>query len=268
MFGGFKTPWNSSPTPTKTGPDGRPVRPDFMSILGPGGGLKAPYTATASTVSTDMSPWLGLQTERIGREHEMMRDRLAGDSAVGLGTGMSNLAASGGLDSGARERLMTASNAQRMRGLSDLSQQASASRMGAGIAAEQMGREAERFNSGLLTNTSQFNAGNAIGGVGAQNLFNSNIYNQDMGAWGAAKTADAMAAAARKEDPGLLGMGGVLGTGLGGQKGILGTGIGGAQGVGGTGYFGYGRENLHKTSGLNPYSAAYSTVTTGRTPWG
>lgn len=220
---------------------GMPYRPEFQSILGAGGGLGDPFKAgykkmTAHTVSDDMNPWLGLQQQKIGQEQASMRDRLSGDVNVGLGTGMSNLAASGGIDSGARERLMAASAAQRTRGLSDINQQASASRLGAGIAAEQMGREAERYNAGALdrgsafnasafNNNSQFNAGNAIGGAGMQNAFNADVYGQDMQAWGAGQTAEAQLAAANQENPGLFGMGGFLGSGAGGNKGLLGTGV-------------------------------------------
>lgn len=207
-----------------------PQRPEFQSILGPGGGLQSQYMASAQgytpstyeaqKMSTNMNPWLSLQKQRISGEQAQNQDRLQGDVQTGIGSGFSNLAASGGLDSGARERLMTSSNAQRMRGMTDLNAQSSASRLDAGMQAEMMRKQAQQFNAqaqnqagqfnagaqnqagafgaGAQNQASMFNTGNAIGGVGAQNAFNSNVYNQQMGAWGAGRTADAMARSANQ----------------------------------------------------------------------
>lgn len=221
---------------------GMPYRPQFQSILGQDGNLKAPFSASATTagnpalVNSDMSPWLGAQNKRISAQEAAMGDQVNANTSLSLGSGMSGLAASGGLDSGARERLMTSANAQRMQGLAGAGQQAMASRAQADIQAQQMTQDLNRynadvqnkynfFNADAANRMSAFNAGNAIGGLGAQNAFNADVYAQDMGAWGAARTADAQAALAGREDPGLLGMGGVLGTGIGGQRGVLGTGV-------------------------------------------
>lgn len=202
---------------------GMPYRPKFQSIFTPGGGLASPYSAEAGTanfrsLSTDTNPWMQLQNQRISGEQNDMRDRAMSDANVGLGTGMSQLASSGGIDSGARERLMTSSDANRMRSLSGIGQQGAASRLDAGIQAEQMKRQAEQFNADAFNRNSMFNtdaanrmstfnAGNAINGMAGQNAFNMEMYGQDMGAWGAAKTAEAQAAAANKKKP-LFGIGG------------------------------------------------------------
>jgi len=225
----------------ETRPDGRPVRPGFQSILGSSGNLLSPFQANANqasafTMKTDMNPWMNLQNKQIGLEQSGMRDQLNRDTNLGLGTGMSNLAASGGIDSGARERMVTNSAAQRTQGLSGIGQQSALARNNVGIQGEQMKQQADQFNTnalnqnsqfnaGVLNQNSQFNASNAIGGMGMQNAFNSNLFNQDMAGWGAQKTADAQARAANKEEPGFLGMGGALGTGIGGEGGMLGTGL-------------------------------------------
>jgi hypothetical protein len=82
-------------------------------------------------------------------------------------------------------------------------------------------------NVNTANSANQYNIQNALQDLGNQNAYNANAYNQQMSAWGAGQTANAMQNAANQPNPGLLGMGGFLGTGLGSQNGILGTGIGG-----------------------------------------
>lgn len=206
----------ASPTPrpaaivtpsAQTSPNGMPSRPEFQSILNSDGSLQSPFragftNAAAHTMSTDMSPWLGLQGDRISQEQANSRDQLNRDTSLSIGSGFSNLAATGGLDSGARERMVTSANMNRMQGLSGVGQQSAASRLDAAIQAEMMKKQAQQFNAGARNQNSIFNAGaqnqnsifntgNAISGRMGQNAFNSEMYGQDMQAWGAGKTADA-----------------------------------------------------------------------------
>jgi hypothetical protein len=199
-----------------------PQRPVFNPITDKSGNLKDPFkadlkSAEAHTVSTNMSPWTNLQNKRINDQANYQRDQLSRDTSMGIGSGVSNLAASGGLDSGARERMMQSAQAQRLQGNAGVGQAAANQRSDTAIQAEMMKRQGQQFNAQALNQNSQYNAGafnqnqafnaqNAIGGVAGQNAFNNDIYAQDMTAWGAKQTSDAAMAAANKQDPGLLGV--------------------------------------------------------------
>jgi hypothetical protein len=91
--------------------------------------------------------------------------------------------------------------------------------------------------------------------IAQKRLADMGVYSEGMKAWAAQQMANAVPAAAQAG--GLLGMGGLLGTGIGSPGGVLGTGWGGGSATkGGTLGFGYVGDTL-----AAPVSAPIAAVT-------
>jgi hypothetical protein len=91
----------------------------------------------------------------------------------------------------------------------------------AGMKVDAMGKLA-----GMDMDMNKYNAGAAMGDLQQGNLYNLESWGKLGDVYGSNVTAAAMAAAANKKDPGLLGGGGFMGTGLFTDKGMFGTGFG------------------------------------------
>lgn len=132
----------------------------------------------------------------------------------------------GGVDAGSRERLL------RSRGVADANAKASiygtgAASMGSAAIADQ------NYKQNLLGTITQAdiqaemaNKGNAIADARGGNMYGLEQWNKLGDIYGSDQMAKATEAAANREDPGMLGMGGFLGTGMGGNKGLGGSGFG------------------------------------------
>lgn len=167
-----------------------------------------------------------------GRSLDAMRQ----ENARGLASGMTNLATSGGLDSGARERMGSSANRARL----DASQNiyAGANAQKAGLAAQDtqmrlgalsnltgMDTQRQNLNTQILNNGQLANLQTAIGDIRGQNAYDLEGWGRVGDLYGSEQSAQAMMAAANKENPGIFGMGGFMGTGVGGSRGAFGTGI-------------------------------------------
>jgi len=156
-------------------------------------GLQAPGT---------VSPWMaaqrGASTIDYGTSLQKGREAANQQSAQAA----NSMAARGGLSGGARERLLQNRNQ---------------------IAAANNAAAGQQYQKGLLgiDSTGEQNRLQSLGAASqmeqgaaqAHNAYNSDVYGQDMKAWGANKLADQQAKAALTTG-GLLGGGGILGSGL------------------------------------------------------
>lgn len=161
---------------------------------------------------------------------------VAADANRGVAGAMSTLAQNGGLDSGASERAAMQGNLARLNAGQSVYAQANQSKAGAllndsqrKLGLLQMVGNADLAragqNVGIQNNAEMYNTGNAIADLRGGNLYAMEGWGKLGDIYGSAAAADAMMRQANAEDPGLLGSGGLLGTGIGGQKGLLGTGL-------------------------------------------
>lgn len=154
-------------------------------------------------MSTGDSPWLQLQMQKQGIEEDALRGRAAQESMGAGAAAQSALAMRGGMGSGSRERIARDMGRnlnmarqgvaqQGMLGRVGLRTQDDASKLSAltGLTGEEgiLGR----FNAQQRQQNEQFNMGTKLSDVQGRNAFNENRYGQQMGAWGAGRTADAM----------------------------------------------------------------------------
>lgn len=226
--------------------------PNYNGIMGPGGGLKDgfsfnPYEidygklksyGTLKNLATGTGPtdYYKSNVKLIDQAARGNLDQMREENARGLAGGFSSLATTGGLDSGARERLTRQAGSDRLRAGQNIWRDAGINKAQAAVADNQMrydalGRLTSLDTSRVNANTQIANNGqlvnlqNKIGDVRNQNLYNMEGWGQIGNIYGSEMAARAMEAAANKENPGLLGMGGFLGTGAGGNQGLLGTGV-------------------------------------------
>lgn len=193
---------------------GMPTIPDYNSIADSNGVLKAPYSVAPTSLNytqnaidqlsdyahtTGPSPWLNLQNQSIANDQKNYLDQMAKTSQGNLQSSWDALAAQGGLDSGAMERMAAKNNLNTLNANQGIFDQGFQARNAAALQ-----DEGQKFN--ILQNlpqmqfsvdnaklaNDQFNAKNAIGAAQGQNDFNMNKYGIQMGTWGAGKTADAI----------------------------------------------------------------------------
>lgn len=254
--------------------------PGYQSIRNPDGTLANNY-AVGQAVDPNMvkslyapaqSSLAGLSAmasapgmTAMGQQQDAMMSGAALGSARDAGqSALDRMAMQGGVSSGAGERLANQNMVNEAGAVSGAHNQAMLSDLGfkQNLTAQlpsMYGQLAGSESNGLLSAANmnsandRFNAANAIGDVG--NLNNAMLGGWQTGAsvYGNDQVAKAQQAAANKEDPGLLGQGGVLGTGLGGNKGFLGSGLFSNHGMfGGVGRGG-GSASLSASALGNPY---------------
>ncbi len=117
--------------------------------------------------ATDTGPssWLNMQNQKIDTETMGMRNRANMDATNTEAMGLSNLASSGGLDAGARERLAMSGGANRMKSLQTVSGQGNMAKMGAGLADEEQKLSILQNLPGMLTNQATFRSGIDAGNI-------------------------------------------------------------------------------------------------------
>ncbi len=142
------------------------------------------------------SPWAQLQNQKLALEQSGLMDQAAKQGTQAMSQAQSQLAMSGGLSGGARERMARQGARDLMVARQGISRQGATGRMGI-----QEG-DIDRKQS-LLGNfanaeqaSQQGNIQTAMGDIQNQALFDSNRYNQQMQAWGAKQAADAQRTAA------------------------------------------------------------------------
>jgi hypothetical protein len=233
--------------------------PGYKSIMnGSGGTLGAPYSVGQAFDPTKIPGFYDKTNSSINDLSSMahqggltqlgqMQDQQLSGSALRSAQSAGNqnldrLAVQGGVSSGAGERMASSNMVNQANQVNAAHTNVSMndaqfkqnilgqlpSMYGQVAQSEQQGAlQAAQLNS---TND-RFNAQNAIADNFNQNNWGMQGWQTGASVYGNQKLADAQAAAANKEDPGLLGSGGFLGTGIGGRKGLLGTGIFSSNGV-------------------------------------
>lgn len=217
--------------------------PGYSSITGPNGELDPRYKFTPGGAGYDGIKGLATATgpsdmykSQVGLIDATTRgqiDDLRQEGAIGTGSGLGMLASSGGLDSGARERMAASGNRAMMEGGSNIFKGAALAKGNAGVADAGMKYDAMGRLAGMDNQAQAMNLGNTIGDLRGRDEFAMGTWGKLGDIYGTGVAADAMSNAANAPDGGLLGGGGFLGTGIGGEKGLFGTGIGTKQQVNG-----------------------------------
>lgn len=109
-----------------------------------------------------------------GRSRDV--DSLQQQADTAYGQGLGNLALSGGLESGARERLASSNSLERMRGTQDLYGGAADARARAGVGDAEMKVNILQGVGQAENNANMWNANQAIGDRQGFNDFNANMY--------------------------------------------------------------------------------------------
>lgn len=186
-----------TPPPRQTTQGGQPVQntswqlpfnaPERRQTLDNWGNLSPQYQLDVTRERPE-SPWL---RQAIGRDeavHQMHRDQAMRDNMAGQTSAWNNLARTGGLDSGARERI--ARTGQR-----DL---ASSNALLANQAAQnQMGLRMQDFQNQVAAD--QYNIGNTLGQVDREFAADMGIFQERAKAYGADQTANAIAGAGQQK---------------------------------------------------------------------
>lgn len=155
--------------------------PQKMPTLTQSGTIR-PELALDVTKRRPDSPWFSQQLGNLDTQYAYDRGRAEADNFSGYNTAYDRLASTGGIDTGARERL--AMDAQRNRGnaLAELARDRSM-----GI----RGLRTQDFTNQV--NADKYNIGNALGQVGLQADFDWNVFNTMAKAYGANQVGNAYA---------------------------------------------------------------------------
>lgn len=177
--------------------------PQYQGITDAKGNVLNPYKydpsrSGAFSRMTDISMSQGptdvyrAQAGVIDQNTNVYGNRLDSDAARTYGTGLSNLAQSGGLDSGARERLQTSSQQNRLNAGSNLYAQSAQDKSqalanDAAMKMKMLGGVADVQNA-----AQQYNIGNAMGDLSNKNQANMYQWNKLGEIQGSGKIADLM----------------------------------------------------------------------------
>lgn len=148
------------------------------------------------------------------------------EGARGLAGGMSSLATSGGLESGSRERLASASNLAGINASQDIYRQAGMSKGQAALGDAQMRMDALKgltsldtqtagLNNQMVNQAKMTNLNTQLQDVRGGNLYDLEGWGRIGDIYGSAASSKAMQDAANAKNPGLFGGGGFLGLGIG-----------------------------------------------------
>lgn len=239
--------------------------PGYNSIRNPNGTLGSAYSVGQAIDPSKLSSLYGQQAGAIGNLSQMAHSSQMTDvgkmqdaqmsgaalrSAQDAGNAnMDRVAVQGGLSSGAGERMGTANMVNQANQVNAAHTNASMNDANfkqnlLGQLPSMYGQMAGQQQQGMLgaaqlnSTNDRFNAQNSIADNFNQNNWGMQGWQTGASAYGNDQLARAQAAAANKEDPGLLGSGGFLGTGIGGQKGLFGTGIASSNGFIDTSHWG------------------------------
>lgn len=199
------------PQATQTGYENQAgiAAPQYLSLLDQGGQLKAPFKFDPSqsdmfnqlkqtATSTDLSPWAQMQREALGQQTTDALDKSNTQSQGTTDQAMQQLMSTGGgmgggaqlalAGMGARNATMAGQNIRNQQTAQDI-----AIRQGDATNKAQMLGQAANTEVGALG----ANVHTGIQDLTNQNAFSAQRYSDQMGAWGAAQTAEAQRQAAR-----------------------------------------------------------------------
>lgn len=161
-------------------------------------------------LSEGPSPWAKMMLDKQQMEQAQAGDQAAQATAAQLNSAKSQLAQSGGLGTGSRERLAKQSMQQGLLSQQQVNRQGQLDRANIGLQDEQQKvgllnqvQTGENQQAGIgmqnrqySTGVDQANVGNTLMDLNAKRAFNANTYNEAMRAWAAEKSANAQARAA------------------------------------------------------------------------
>jgi len=205
---------------------GRPASPKWSGIAGKDGTLKSQYqigemaNPTLNTQGLEAirsralnegpSAWAGLMNDKIGQQTSQAMDDSALSAAGAKAEAMSDMAMSGGISSGSRERLAGNSMRDQLRSRQELRRGSDQQRLDVGLQDEEqrlgmLGQlpgmelqalEPEFKNREFDANRQEFNIKNSLEELKQKRGFDLSKYSEDMRAWAAANTANAQSQAA------------------------------------------------------------------------
>jgi hypothetical protein len=152
----------------------------------------------SEATSTGFSPWAQAKLQQQTLEEQGQKDTAARTAQQGLSQGMSGLARFGGLSGGARERMGAQSARDLLMSKQDVARQGMLGR--AGIQTEDLGRK-QGLQGQFATAEQQAQAANLEamrGDVTGKQQFDLSKYKDLMAAYGAQKSSDAQARAAKQ----------------------------------------------------------------------
>ena len=169
------------------------------------GNTGALNTLNAKATQEGASPWLQLQLQKQNMDQMNQMAQAAKQSAGATAAARSNLAMRGGLSGGAAERLARGGsqdlNAQRQ----NIMNQGAQNRINLGIQDESNKNQllgqavsANQAQNAQNIGIGQFNAQNTLAENNANNAFNMSKYQEQMKAYGAGKSANAIANGGKK----------------------------------------------------------------------
>lgn len=237
-------------------PNTVPVSPEYNQTFNPQTESIAPQMATelnglnydtqpldtlkSNAESTSPSPWANLMSQTARTNTQQAGSDAAAQTAGSVAQGEGNLAMSGGLSSGARERLQQSGDQAGIGAQQNIARQGATDLSNIGLQDQSTKQQEMMALPGMETQAYQTqlqpismmgqaqaqdvaNQGNSIAGL---NSFNSSMYGNQASMYGAARQADATQEAANEQaqSSGLFGMGGFAGTGAGSSGGFLGMG--------------------------------------------
>lgn len=209
---------------------GMPEMPDYapgynkdsMSLFNMGSmGLQGVDTATGKQAAdaftqqamrTGPSAWANLATSKADQESKMAQSQAAAQGTAQTAQAQASLASSGGLDSGARERLarsgakntmdeqqkISGQNIQNKMQIGMNDEQNRISQLGQATGIENAANQSIFQQQGALNSLRSQDVQNQIGENTRQNLFNMTGYGNQIQAWAANKQADATANSGKK----------------------------------------------------------------------
>lgn len=203
-----------------------------------------------ATAAPGTSEWEKMMTARQGIEQAKAGADASATNNRSQARARANLAMGKGMSAGDARSLARTGQQDLSRQMQDVSRQGILDRIGIGTTAydkklgllsnqvglENTAAQPDFQNRELSGREQQFNIGNALNEEQMKRALDQSYYNTDMQAWAGGIIGRQLY---NQESPGLLGGGGMFGTGLGGKGGVGGTGLFGNSGNGG-GLFGGG----------------------------
>lgn len=209
-------------------PDGSPMAPEYKSLIGADGNLDSKYkladwqNVNPNTQALDMykqtalrdagtsSPWAKMMLEQQGVQQAQNVDNAGTSAANSFLQASSQLAKTGGVSGGARERMASKASNAAMIGQNQVARQGQLDQLNiktqdetnrmSGLqnlqGMQNSQADAQFKNAQMSQETNKYNTGNLIGETDKQRLWQQDQWKQKMQSWGANKSADAQAKAA------------------------------------------------------------------------
>lgn len=212
--------WQTAQAQAGFGPDGKPLSPEFQSMIDPQTGrLKQAFELQAETLDPtsisgysqfeDLATGTGLTAQgqaaqdALDLKTKFARDQAAQDAMGQQAGAIANLGMRGGMSAGARERIMTGINPMagrqdarraQLMGTADIGMKDAAARQGALQDFTRMGVGIEEGNVRSRNLAEEFNISRSLNEMQKERDFEMGTYQEKSKQWAAKKKADAQRA--------------------------------------------------------------------------